>query len=81
MIVNTTEHTCCAGSRTPETDSVLTSLEMQQLLDQEGIDLRNVPEGELDSVVGGHSDSLTGLPGGSGEQYCPLVCLENLAQS
>ena len=61
-------------------DSVLTSIEMQQLLDQEGIDLRNVPEVELDSIVGGHSSSLSGLPGGSGEQCWPYVCLGNLMQ-
>ena len=62
-----------AGSHIPETDSVLTSTELQQLLEQEGIDLRNVPSSTVDSLLGGPSGDLTGLPGGSGQCYYSVL--------
>ena len=40
-----------AGARAPEVDSVLTTGEVQALLDERGVDLRRVPPGRLDALV------------------------------
>ena len=54
------------GGKVPETDSVLTTTEVQRLLDVRGVDLRNLPEERLDTFLGGRSSELAGLQGGSG---------------
>ncbi len=59
----------CAGIETPETDCVLATLDLQQLLDQQGIHLRDA---EPDAGVEGLPSSidrhagLSGVPGSAG---------------
>lgn len=57
-----------AGTKIPEVDSVLTSGEVQQLLQAHGRELSDIPAAPLDPMVPGVHDSqqLYGLPGGSG---------------
>jgi iron only hydrogenase large subunit-like protein len=50
----------------PETDSVLTTTEVQQLLQLHGVDLDTLAEVGVDSLLGGQSLELAGMPGGSG---------------
>ncbi|BDA43699.1 Cytosolic iron-sulfur assembly component 3 [Coccomyxa sp. Obi] len=56
------------GSTVAEVDSVLTSGEVQQLLEAHGRALSELPSAQLDSLVGGIEEDgqLYGLPGGSG---------------
>ncbi len=58
----------CAGSTVAEVDSVLTSGEVQQLLEAHGRALSELPSARLDSLVAGVEEDgqLYGLPGGSG---------------
>ena len=56
-----------AGTQTPETDAVLTTLEVQQLLEQWGESLGQLPEEPLDSLMGQAQQHVTAFPGGSGE--------------
>lgn len=74
-----------AGTSVPEVDSVLTSGEVQQLLEAHGRALGEIPSAPLDSVVPGlpNDGQLYGLPGGSGEhcmlfmyQFCASVMAE-----
>jgi hypothetical protein len=60
-----------AGTATPEVDSVLTSGEVQQLLEAHGRSLGDIPQSPLDCLVPGVPEDgrLYGLPGGSGAQY------------
>lgn len=60
----------------PETDSVLTSTELQRFLEERGIDLHKVQEQGLDCIMGERSNSLAGIPGGSGE--CLVYLLSKL---
>ena len=55
-----------AGTQIPETDSVLTTTELRQLLDQQGLDLSRVAEEEPDTILGGRSLDMAGVAGGSG---------------
>ena len=52
----------------PETDSVLTTGEVQRLLDSRNMEFSALPEQPLDSIFGGASadERLHGLPGGAG---------------
>ncbi len=62
-----------AGTEIPEVDSVLTSGEVQQLLEGHGQRLSDIPAAPLDAIVPSIPDSpqLYGIPGGSGEQPLP----------
>ena len=59
----------CTGTKIPETDSVLTTGEIQQLLDEEGVDLASCPEEDFDSIFPENRKQkrLIGRPGVSGE--------------
>jgi len=64
----------CAGTSSAEVDSVLTSGEVQQLLEAHGRALSDLPAARLDSLVPGTQQDgrLYGLPGGSGSLSFPL---------
>ena len=59
-----------AGTEIPEVDSVLTSGEVQQLLEGHGRRLSEISAAPLDAIVPSIPDSpqLYGIPGGSGER-------------
>ena len=63
-----------AGTSTPETDSVLTTLEVQQLLEQHNVRLADLPEEPLDTVAGGQQHQLAGSRGGSGTVAAAASC-------
>ena len=54
------------GTAIPETDSGLTTTELEKFLIQNKVDLRECLEAELDTVLGGRSPAMTGISGGSG---------------
>lgn len=56
------------GTQIPEVDSCLTSLEVQDLLNEQGLHLNSIPDAPLDSLTSTNDDSgdLYGLRGGSG---------------
>lgn len=60
-----------------EVDSVLTTGEVQQLLEAHGRPLTELPSAQLDSLVGGieQDGQLYGLPGGSGAASYSCVVL------
>ena len=65
----------CAGTTIPEVDSVLTTAEVQQLIEQQGAEFRQLSTIPVDSLMPISSSSsscsddgqLYGVPGGSGE--------------
>ncbi len=60
-----------AGTQIPEVDSVLTSGEVQQLLEARGRKLSEIPAAVPDTIIPGIPDSphLYGIPGGSGQHF------------
>ena len=62
----------------PETDSVLTTVEVQQLLEERGCKLAELPEEPLDSLVGGPHQNLATWTGGSGEHFQTACSQESL---
>ena len=71
----------CVGTTIPEVDSVLTTAEVQQLIEQQGAEFRQLSTSPVDSLMpissssGSCSDSgqLYGVPGGAGELTAFLV--------
>ena len=62
-----TQYMSLTGSGIAETDSVLTTTELQRLLQEQGLNLDHIKGQDLDNIFGGREPTLSGMPGGSGE--------------
>ena len=62
----------------PEVDTVLTTSEVQRLLDERGVALHSLPEAPLDDLASGAPEHsrVYGYPGGAGAaaQDCDCAC-------
>lgn len=60
-----------AGTNIPEVDSVLTTSEVQQLIEQQAVSFPDLPCSSMDSLLGPaarlHAEQLHGVHGGSGK--------------